>query len=143
MKLSKAIAIIIFTSFICTLVTAGLMTYIGKLQTNITVEQPVRLDWVNYNKLVVDNVTGIGGNTVKRNHTLEIRCDDSVNLTIVTKAVAGILVYYEYYEGVVCHILTNPQLLEPGIYTITFCYELDLNLIPTKYILTSTLSVTK
>jgi hypothetical protein len=143
MKLSKAIAIIIFTSFICTLVAAGLMTYIGKLQTNITVEQPVRLDWVNYNKLVVDNVTGIGGNTVKRNHTLEIRCDDSVNLTIVTKAVAGILVYYEYYEGVVCHSLTNPQLLEPGIYTITFCYELDLNLIPTKYILTSTLSVTK
>lgn len=143
MKLRKAISAIILISFLCTLVTAGLMTYIGKLQTNITVEQPVRLDWVNYNKLVVDNVTGIGGNTVKRNHTLEIRCDDSVNLTIVTKAVAGILVYYEYYEGVVCHSLTNPQLLEPGIYTITFCYELDLNLIPTKYILTSTLSVTK
>ena len=143
MKLRKAISLILIITMICTIATAGLMTYIGKLQSNITVEQPVRLDWHNYDKTVMDNFTGIGGNTVKRNHTLEIRCDRNVNLTITTKAVQGILTYYEYYEGVVCHSLTNPQLLSPGIYTITFCYELDLNLTPAKYILTSTLSVTK
>lgn len=143
MRLRKAISIIILISFICTIVTAGLMTYIGKVQSNIMTEQPVRLDWHNYDKIITDNFTGIGGNTVKRNHTLEIRCDSNVNLTINTKTVPGIIVYYEYYEGVICHSLTNPWLFTPGIYTITFCYSLDLNLIPGRYVTTSTLAVTK
>ena len=143
MKLRKAISIIILISFICTIVTAGLMTYIGKVQSNIMTEQPVRLDWHNYDKIITDNFTGIGGNTVRRNHTLGIRCDCNINLSITTKTVPGIIVYYEYCEGVICHSLTNPQLFEPGIYTIRFCYELDLNLTPAKYVVISTLAVTK
>jgi hypothetical protein len=143
MKTRKLILMLCIIAITCIVVTAGLLTYIGKVQSNITTEQPVRIDWHNYNKTVVDNFTGIGGNTVRRNHTLDIRCDCNINLSITTKTVPGIIAYYEYYEGVICHSLTNPQLFEPGIYTIRFCYELDLNLTPSKYIVTSTLAVTK
>jgi hypothetical protein len=143
MKLRKAMWIIFLVTLVAGLVTAGLMTYMNKVKTNIMVEQSVVLDGVNYDKLIIDNVTGIGGNTMRRNHTLNVRCDVSVNLTITTTNMPGILVFYQYYENTTCHSVTNPQLFEPGIYNIIFCYQLDLNLKPATYAVTSTLSIAK
>jgi len=143
MKLRKAMAVILLVTLIAGLVTAGLMAYTNKVKTNIKVEQSVVLDGVNYDKLIIDNVTGIGGNTVKTKHELNVRCYTPVNLTIMTTSVSGILTYYEYYEGVILHSFTNPHLFETGNHTLVFNYQLDLNLKPATYSVTSTLSVTK
>lgn len=143
MKFRKAIVSILIITMLMGLVTAGLMSYVNKLQTNIKTEQSVMLDNSTYDMVIMENITGIGGNTIRTNHTLNVRCECPVNLTIKAKSVPGILVYYEYYEGVICHSLTNPHLFKTGLYTIVCCYELDINLKPSSYQIINTFSVTE
>ena len=77
-----------------TLVSAGILTYYGKITTTATVSQSILVDGKDYSSPITDDITATGGCTVCKSHWIKNNACIDGTVSLVTTADSAITVTY-------------------------------------------------
>ena len=128
------------------LVTGGLISYFGKIETTATAVQPITIDNKPYSDVITHTINpAVGGCCYCFKHTLRnIGCSDiTVDwYTTGTPDMQGIIV--SYHQDCVCKctnpVLEFPRVLHSGeTLEVCVCYSFDMYILPGVYTISTKL----